>query len=48
MRDLLALCPAQPQPFFAVDALDELDVHPEALADEFGIPNAIPIPPVLA
>ena len=47
-RDLLALCAAQPQSFFAVEALDDLDVHPEALADEFGMQHAIPIPPVLA
>ena len=38
----------QPKSFFAVEALDDLDVHPEALADEFGMQHAIPIPPVLA
>ena len=47
-RDLLALGAAQPQAFFSVDALDNLDIHPESLADQFGMQHAIAIPPVLA
>ena len=47
-RDFLALGSPQPQPFLAVDPLDDLDVHPEALAGQLGMQHAIAIPPMLA
>jgi len=47
-RDLLALGAAQPQPFFAVDPLNDLHVHLEALANQLGVQHAIAIPPVFA
>jgi putative transposase len=47
-RDLLALRATPPQPLFAVDPLDHLDLHLEALADQLGMQRAIAIPAVFS
>lgn len=48
LGDLFALGAAQPKPFFAVNPLNDFDVHPEAFTHQLGVEPARAIPSVLA